>query len=595
MQVSTRPMDKPCKFLHTTLMPRSLLHSPRQRYRLAALLGCLLSAIALTSWQAARWAQQTTVTEIHGETLADASLRAALIGGEIDRFRMLPKALVADRDIVAALSHLPGAIPHLDQRLDAIAAESGAAALFLLDAQGMTIAASNYKAANSFVGKDYSFRNYYRNARRDGEGLQFGMGTASHHPGLYVALRTVSGGYIVVKREFLRIEEAWTQGDGMTLVTDATGIVLVASPQALRFRALDPLGADRRTQFRNELQSGSASLEPLGFVRNGDLVHWKGRDWVEGSAPVGAYGWRVHRLVPVDRRIARAVSMAAALSALAGLLLAFVAGSLWWGRYRQRRRTIELEQEVTARTADLRREMAERTASEEHAALLREELRQANRLATLGQVSAGIAHETAQPIAAIRAYAENGLAFLERAEPQAAQDNFTAIRRLTDRLSTITAQLRGFARRAEDEQQAMSLASAVEGALLILRPRLKGIACLAEPGDVPAVRASRVKLEQVLVNLLQNAADALAETPSPTIHLSCAVKEDHLVLTITDNGPGIAPEIAQRLFTPFATSRKSGLGLGLVIARDIMREMGGDLQWRRQPGGAVFDVTLVRA
>jgi two-component system C4-dicarboxylate transport sensor histidine kinase DctB len=239
--------------------------------------------------------------------------------------------------------------------------------------------------------------------------------------------------------------------------------------------------------------------------------------------------------------------------------------------------------------------MAERAASEEHAALLREELRQANRLATLGQVSAGIAHETAQPIAAIRAYAENGLAFLERAEPQAAQDNFTAIRRLTDRLSTITAQLRGFARRAEDEQQSMSLASAVEGALLILRPRLKGIVCLAEPGDVPAVRASRVKLEQVLVNLLQNAADALAETPSPTIHLSCAVKEDHLVLTITDNGPGIAPEIAARLFTPFATSRKSGLGLGLVIARDIMREMGGDLQWRPQPGGAVFDVTLVRA
>ena len=571
-------------------MPRRLFSSRRNQRQTVAAVALVLAAIALAAWQAARWAGQVALAEARAEVAADAGLRAALIGAEIDRFRLLPMALAADRDVAAALSHAPGAALRLDQRLAAIAAETGAADLYLLAPDGLTIASSNYRAPSSFVGQSYAFRNYYRAARRTGEGVQFALGTASHSPGLYVAHRTVGGGIIVVKRDFLRIEQAWAQSGGMTLVCDGNGIVLVASPQVLRFRALQPLSAARRARFREELQSGAGSLAPLG-LNGAALVGWGGRDWVQASVPAGAYGWQVLRLVPVGGRIARAESIAAALTALAGLLLTVIAASLWWGRQRNAR----LAREVRARTAELRREMAERAASEEHAGRLREELRQANRLATLGQVTAGIAHETAQPIAAIRAYAENGVAFLARGDAATARDNFTAIGGLTERLGTITAQLRSFARRAEDAAQAVSLADAIDGALLILGPRLKGIACTADLGAVPPVRAAPVRLEQVLVNLLQNAAEALGETPQPAIRMTAAIDTTHVTLTIADNGPGIDPAVAERLFTPFATSRANGLGLGLVIARDIMRELGGDLQWQPGPGGAVFAVTLVRA
>lgn len=141
----------------------------------------------------------------------------------------------------------------------------------------------------------------------------------------------------------------------------------------------------------------------------------------------------------------------------------------------------------------------------------------------------------------------------------------------------------------------MPLSEAVEGALLILRPRLGGIACDIALGKDPLVMASRLRLEQVLVNLLHNAIDALATRPDARIELVAKEEDGRVRLRIRDNGPGISPEIAGRLFTPFATSRTHGLGLGLVIAQDIMREMDGEIVAVDSAEGAVFDVLLKAA
>lgn len=112
-----------------------------------------------------------------------------------------------------------------------------------------------------------------------------------------------------------------------------------------------------------------------------------------------------------------------------------------------------------------------------------------------------------------------------------------------------------------------------------------------------AVMAGRIRLEQVLVNLLQNAIEALEARPAPRIDIEVVTGDESVTVTVRDNGPGISPEIADRLFTPFATSRPAGLGLGLVISQDIMTDLGGSLHVAAgQAGaGAAFVVTLRRA
>ncbi len=271
----------------------------------------------------------------------------------------------------------------------------------------------------------------------------------------------------------------------------------------------------------------------------------------------------------------------------------------WTLRERGRRRTertLALESAVAARTADLSREIEERAAAEARADDLREGLRQANRLAALGQITASVAHETAQPVAAIRNYAASGELLLDRGDVEAVRGNLHAIGRLTERIGSVTSELRGFARKRTGAIGPVPLSEVVEGARLILKERLARVA-LSLPVIPPdlLVIAGRVRLEQVLVNLLQNATEALADSPAPRIDLTLTVEADTVRLHVADNGPGIAPEVADRIFTPFVTSRPSGLGLGLVISQDIMTDLDGALRLIPSASGATFEIALRRA
>jgi two-component system C4-dicarboxylate transport sensor histidine kinase DctB len=240
--------------------------------------------------------------------------------------------------------------------------------------------------------------------------------------------------------------------------------------------------------------------------------------------------------------------------------------------------------------------MGERAALEARAADLREGLRQANRLAALGQITASVAHETAQPVAAIRTYAATSEQLLDRGALDDVRDNLRAIARLTERIGTVTAELRGFARKGTGAIQPVPLLDVVDGARLILKERLSRVA-VSLPSIPPdlIVLAGRVRLEQVIVNVLQNATEAIAGRADPAIHIALSSTDATITLRIADNGPGIAPDVAARLFTPFVTSRPTGLGLGLVIAQDIMVDLGGALRLVPGAGGACFEIEMRRA
>ena len=534
-------------------------------------------SVTAAGWLAGLAAAQFTQDAAASRMATEAQLRASLLESEVARYRLLPTLLANDVDVLRSVDDAPGARETLDAQFAQLADATGAAAIFLLAPNGDTISASNANTPMSFLGQNFAFREYYREARRGGTGIDYARGTVSGRPGLFLSRGTANGGVVVVKLEFDELEAQWGRGGGATMVEGKNGTVLITSDPALRFRTSD---------------AGS---------EEGDLSALLGGAQIAAAVPIAVEGWKLVHAEP------RAVALGGVvpIARLAGALAALAVLALTWIVLARRRRrvdmerariarTAELESEVEARTRALRLEMDERAASEERAAALREGLRQANRLATLGQVTAGVAHETAQPVAAIRTYAANGVTLSERGDSAGVSENFVAISRLADRIGKITAELRNFSRKRTDKLEDVRLSDAMAGAQLILKERLRPIELdLAPEMETLTVRAGRVQLEQILVNLLQNSAEALVDVPDAKVTISVRKENGMIVLNVADNGPGLSKAMIARLFTPFSTEREGGLGLGLVIARDIARDMGGDLRHVAKGGkGAAFELTL---
>lgn len=558
------------------------------------MLGGLLLSVAMAAL-VGRVVERRAQAESLEKIESDARLRQVLLTSEIARFRLLPLALSDDRDVVAAIQGGNAARRALDRKLADLARSTSASVIYVIGRDGVAIAASNWADRQSFVGNRYNFRRYYRDAMRTGAGTQFALGTVSGRPGLYLSRRTTDGGVVVVKLEFDRIESEWRAAGGITFVTDAAGVVLISSDPQWRFattRRIDPSVA-----AAVRADSGATALKQPPFAIVGDVLRVNGQRGTlqHAATPPGDGGWQVHLAMPLAPAIGSAVRTSAL--AAAAVTLALV-GALWglWQRARRRAmRTVELEAAVADRTSKLRIEIDERIAAEARAADLREGLRQANRLAALGQITASVAHETAQPVAAIRNYVAAARQWLTRGDTRAVDDNLGAIARLTERIGLVTAELRGFARKGSGTIGPIRLAEVIDGARLILKEHLSQVTFLVPPiPDDLMVVAGRVRLEQVLVNLLQNAIEALATTPDPRIAIELGIEAQAVSLIVADNGPGIDPDVAERIFTPFVTSRESGLGLGLVIAQDIMTDLGGTLRMLPSEQGARFALTLRR-
>ncbi len=527
---------------------------------------------------------------------SDAELRAALLNSEIARFRLLPLALADDRDIVAGLSGGTADRQMLNRKLSDLAASTGASVIYVIDRDGIAVSASNWDGRNSFVGRDYRFRRYFRQAIAQGQDDQFARGTVSRNPGLYLARRNETGGVTVVKVEFNRLEAEWARAGGITFVENPDGVVLVSSRADWRFGVARPLSPERAAALGAENSIAPSDLKPLPVAGQGDRAVVDGRAFVSATVDTAENGWRLTLLLPVGAGPKEAARGAAAVTAVAVLAVLSLLRAMGARRRRLRLQTAELERAVASRTAELTREMEERRAIEARAADLRERLRQANRLASLGQVTASVAHETAQPVAAIRTYSETSEKLLDRGDLDTVRGNLQAIRRLADRVGAVTTELRGFARRATGQLRPVALGEVIDGALLILREQLATIR-LERPSVDPSLRVigGRVRLEQVLVNLLQNAIEALSGRADACVDLVVAREGETVRLVVSDNGPGIPPSVADRLFTPFVTTRDNGLGLGLVIAQDIMIDLGGSLRLLERAQGAAFEVTMQAA
>ena len=595
--------------------------SPSTQWRLFGAAWSLVALlVVLTSGEFAR--RDARESAEHQAATA-STLHAAVLRSELERHRSLPMVLAQNPDLAAVLTRpdAAGAV-RLSRKFETLARDVRAAAIYALDAEGRTLAASNWRLPTSFVGSSYRFRPYYYEAMRDGQATFFALGTVSGRPGLYLSRRVddPSGrplGVIVAKVEFDALEADWRASGEPTYVTDADGVVVITTVPAWRFHTTQPLSDDLRRRLAQTQTAGSTVPGPLPFNATGAGLVRISSDIPEGlyaaaSDPIPDIGWQVNLLSPSGDDISRAVASARWLGAMTVALLAALTGILL--RRRQRasamaseaeQARIELERQIDLRTTELRsandqlnHEIDERRRLETVRQDLQDELIQANKLATLGQIAAGVAHEINQPVAAIRTHADSASVQLRREDTEGALRSLANIDRLTERVGVITDELRAFSRKTRSGTVAVGVDSAIDGALLLVAGRLreKGIRLERRPAPAGlAVKAERNRLEQVVLNLLQNAIEALDGVHGPVIELGVRVKGRQAIIQVSDNGPGVTPAVRARLFTPFTTDKPDGLGLGLVISRDIVAGFGGELVLDPSSSGARFSIRLAKA
>ncbi|WP_421870723.1 sensor histidine kinase [Pararhizobium sp.] len=604
--------------------------SHRRMQRAWVLYGVFSAVLAiLVLWVSGEVARRLATVSLEAQARTDADLKTALLRAVLEKQRALPLVLAQDTALGDALvTQDRAALDQLNHKLEGLATGTQAAVIYVIGRHGVAVAASNWREPGSFVGNDYRFREYYQKAISSGKAEHFALGSVSKKPGLYISQRVdgASGplGVVVVKLEFDPVEAAWAASQKPTYVTDRRGIVLITSIPSWRFMTIGEIPANALVAIRESLQFGEAPLRPLPFRQAGDLdggnlveVVMPGStgatEFLDLKTPVPTTPWTLQHLVETAPSF-DAATREGRLLALLGLLPVLAAGALLLRRRHVASLRIsealrareELERRVLERTADLSQardrlqmEITDHRNTEQTLQAVQQDLVQANRLAILGQVAAGVAHEINQPVATIRAYADNARVFLERGQGASAADNLGNIAALTERIGVITDELRALSRKGRRDAEPTSLRLVIEGAVQLLRSRFAGrmeTLDIALPPPDLLVMGMRIRLEQVLINLLQNAFEAIGDKKADgRVEVRFEVTGEAVAVTVSDNGPGIAPEILQSLFTPFNTSKESGLGLGLVISKDIVADYGGRIEVSSSDAGTSFTVHLKKA
>lgn len=590
----------------------------------AALL--LVLAAAAIAYYGNALATKTYLDQATSRGQTTLRLAVAVLRGQMSRYQSLP-ALIADHyDIQALLADPdnPARRAKADAYLKEINGLLASSDIYVIKPGGETIAASNYDGPVSFVGENFSYRPYYQDAIQGRQGRFFALGTTSLKRGYYfsspVTIRDEIKGVVVFKVDIDAIEASWKGDDYEILVSDPEGIIFMTDQAEWLYSSLKPLTADRMARTEASRRYANATLRELPVTQTSAnaghelmtiAMTGNAREYLVLAEPMPEAGWTVSVLLDTAPVYAQAMTSVTAALLLLGLAV-LAAAILLQRRARLRERLelqrsaqAELEERVALRTADLAlvnqqlgTEVAERRATEQQLRQTQSDLIQAGKLAALGQMSAALSHELNQPLTAVKTYADNAAILIERNRTEEARDNVSRISSLADRMASISRHLRNFARKPNEQLGPVALADVVKDTLEIVAWRLKAAQTdvTVDLGSRPLiVQAGQIRLQQVLVNLISNAADAVEGQTDRRITLTARGQDGKVAIAVADNGPGIPEAIAPRIFDPFFTTKGvgKGLGLGLSISYNIIKDFGGDLAVMNQlEGGALFTITL---
>ncbi|MEQ7922052.1 ATP-binding protein [Xanthomonas sp. WHRI 1810A] len=559
-------------------------------------------------------------------------LHARTVESEINKYNYLPSVLELESNVSDLLNEpSPELRGKVNDYLEGLNRRSRSRAIYVLDTTGRVLATSNWRDADSYLGEDLSFRAYYQDAIRGLPGRFYGIGSTTGEPGYYLAHGLEEKGKIigvaVIKVRLEALEERWQRARLEAYVSDENGIIILSSDPARRLKSVRPLTPEIKERLARSLQyywwplnelvplerqSISEGVEKLTFPANSSVDHEHTVvSYLAQTRDLADTPWHLTLLTPLQdlRREAanQGMLVAVACALVAFLLIAWnerrkVISTRLAAREALEQANNELERRITERTADLRAsnerlkgQIRERRHAEDTLRQAQDELVQAGKLAAIGQMSTSIAHELNQPLAALRTLSGNTVRFIERGALDTASANLRTINDLVDRMGRITASLRAFARRGEDKGQS-SLGKAVDAALQLLAARLEKSALQVHQNfnDV-ALMIDQTRLEQILVNLIGNALDAMQAQPLPELWLEGEAVEGRYRLRVRDNGHGIDAEARKHLFEPFYTTKpgEQGLGLGLTLSASLAAAAGGSLNAEHpSEGGTVFVLSV---
>jgi two-component system C4-dicarboxylate transport sensor histidine kinase DctB len=526
-------------------------------------------------------------------TRSAADVRLALYSAnlisELQRNSIVPQLLARDPALIGALNS--GDFAQSSARLLSFVDEIGAASLVLMDTDGRIVAATNrerlgenQRSQPSFIDALRSNVTVFTVDEREEGGFSFTYSRRIDDSGLGI-------GVVSVEVDLARLERSWAGISDAVMVLDSEGRAILATEPRWRGRSeaealalLEPQTAIERT-LRS---TPDWSALPIDAYLRGDGV-------MRQEVRVQFQGWRIISFTTFQSVRERVNS----ILALEIMGFAILLAGLFWILSRRSNvaaRMFQLESaELRQLNRRLQREIAERKKAEKDLEVAEQTVAQTSKLAALGEMSAAVSHELNQPLAAMKTYLAGVRLLIARERPDEAVVAVQRIDGLIERMAAITKQLKSYARKGKDSLEPVDIKDAVLSSLSMMEPQLRQrqvIITRTLPDQPVMIYGDRMRLEQVIINLLRNALDATKMAPEPSVEI-LLVQGDVARLSVRDNGSGI--EDLDELFEPFYTTKQAGdgTGLGLAISSGIVNDFGGRLTARNSDkGGAVFEVEL---
>ena len=522
-----------------------------------------------------------------------AELRLALYSGnllsELRRNAIVPQLLARDPTLISALSSQDYSFS--TQRLISFVEEIGAASLMLLDREGRVVASTD----RNRLGANYRGETYFVDALRASDTIftvkQRETGSFNFSYSRRIADKGQTLGVIAVEVDLQKFERAWAGISDAVLVTNSEGVIILATEPRWRGKteaeALAQQPPESAIQRAIQATADWTALPADAYVQGEAVIRMDGR--------IPFRGWRIASFTTYTS-VRERVNGVLALEIMGFAMLLALAFYMVSRKTAVRMALFQRESaELRLLNARLQREIAEREKVQETLAVAEQTLAQSSKLAALGEMSAAVSHELNQPLAAMKTYLAGARLLLRRNRPEEALSSFQRIDDLIERMGAITRQLKSYARKSGDQLTPVNMGDALASALSMMEPQLKQRRIRinrALPDSAVLVMGDRIRIEQVMINLLRNAMDATQTVAEPEIDIILAAGET-ATLTVRDNGEGIKD--LDNLFEPFYTTKKpgEGVGLGLAISSGIVNDLGGRLTARNaRGGGAVFEVQL---
>ncbi|MEO0569124.1 MAG: ATP-binding protein [Pseudomonadota bacterium] len=526
-------------------------------------------------------------------TRNNAELRLALYTGnlmsELRQNAIVPQLLAQDRSLISDLDS--GDFANTSQRLITFKEGISAASLTLLDADGRVVAATD----RALIGESQRDAAYFIDTLRTPDNLFTVTREEAGSFRFFYTRRIDSGqelaGMIVVEVDLQKFEQAWAGISDALMIANSEGQIILSTES--RWRGLSEEVALTREP------ADSAILRALQATADWTIVppdaYLGGRAVMRVEGRIAFRGWRIVSFSTYTS-VRDKVNGVLALEIMVFAILLAVAFYFLNRKATVRMALFQRESaDLRALNERLQREIAERQRVQENLAVAEQTLQQSSKLAVLGEMSAAVSHELNQPLAAMKTYLAGARLLLNRNRPEEAGTSFQRIDDLIERMGAITKQLKSYARQDGNDFQPVNMGDAVNSSLMLMEPQLrqrKVDITRTMPSGPVWVMGDRVRIEQVIINLLRNAMDATQAKDDPQIEILLAAGETAL-LTVRDNGTGIVD--IENLFEPFYTTKQAGdgVGLGLAISSGIVNDLGGRLTARNAAaGGAVFEMRL---